>query len=107
MSNNIAHPFAYLESASEFIVLLQDEVVESSMEARGTLNDCSTAGRAKDVKLALLRLHQLSFTLSSALEILNDLTRLQAAVKPDSVSWREKQLRAADREHSPPIGGDI
>ncbi len=100
MSSNIAHPFAYLESALEFIVLLQGEVVEASIEARGTLNDCPMASHAKEVKLALLRLHQLSFTLSSAREILNDLTRLRATVKGDSVTWRDKQLRPA-RDQTP------
>lgn len=104
MSNSIAHPFAYLESALEFIILLQGQVVEASDEARGALNGVSTATESEELRLALLRLHQLSFSLKSAREILNDLTRLQASVRTDAATWRHSQLGPA--RHGTPLSTD-
>jgi len=76
MSSKVAHPFASIESALEFIVLLQGAIAEASDEVRGKLRNASTEGQIKDVKLALFRLHQLSFTVNNTRDILSDLSLL-------------------------------
>lgn len=69
-------PFESIESALEFIVLLEAVAQEVSDELRDKLRNTESARYRNGLNLALYKIKQLSFHVQKSRRILHDLTRI-------------------------------
>lgn len=80
MSPEAAHPFASIESAHEFVALLQTTMDEAIADLQGLLASASTEQderRTQALNLALYKINQLSVHMQKSRRILNDLRSLR------------------------------
>ncbi len=90
MMDEAAHPFGSIESALEFMVLLDDTIVEASCELQEMLGRASGERETEAVSLALFKMRQLSSHTKESRRILNDLRLIRGllgkrgTVSPDS-----------------------
>jgi predicted nuclease of restriction endonuclease-like RecB superfamily len=80
MSAEITRPFESIESAHEFIALLEESIGEAMRDVRGHLEDATAAGderQARALNLALYKLSQLSTQMHKSRRALNDLRTIR------------------------------
>ena len=95
MSAEPTRPFDSIESAYEFIVLLEEMVAEASLEVKGHAEDATAQNdgrRAEAMTLALYKLSQLSAHTQKSRRVLNDLRTIRRLL------FRERGVPEASSE---------
>ena len=80
MASEPKHPFDSIESAHEFVALLQTSMDEAVRDLQGLLEAASTEQderRAQALSLALYKINQLSVHMHKSRRILNDLRTIR------------------------------
>ncbi len=81
MSSDIARPFESIESAHEFIVLLEESIAEAIADVHEHLKNAETAApderQTRALNLALFKLNQLSTQMHKSRRALNDLRTIR------------------------------
>ncbi len=83
MPDEVIRPFESIESALEFMVLLEGVIAEVSEELQGTLEKATTERYGNGVRLALFKIKQLSGHVGKSRRILNDLTLIRGVLTGD------------------------
>lgn len=73
MADNAAQPFDTIESAHEFMVVLESVIAETQSQLQAMLNDVSDERRTEALRLALFKISQLEVHTRKSRRILNDL----------------------------------
>ena len=73
MADQAAQPFDTIESAQEFMVVLESVIAETQSELQIMLNDVSDERRTEALRLALFKISQLETHTRKSRRILNDL----------------------------------
>ena len=73
MADGTVQPFDTIESAHEFMVVLESVIVEAQNELHAMLNDLSDERRTEALRLALFKISQLETHTRKSRRILNDL----------------------------------
>jgi len=73
MADQVAQPFETIESAQEFMVVLETVIAEAQSELQAMLNDVSDERRTEALRLALFKISQLEAHTRKSRRILNDL----------------------------------
>ena len=73
MADQAAQPFDTIESAQEFMVVLESVIAETQSELQAMLNDVSDERRTEALRLALFKISQLETHTRKSRRILNDL----------------------------------
>jgi hypothetical protein len=73
MADQAAQPFDTIESAQEFMVVLESVIAEAQSELQSMLNDVSDERRTEALRLALFKISQLDTHTRKSRRILNDL----------------------------------
>jgi predicted nuclease of restriction endonuclease-like RecB superfamily len=81
MSPDIARPFESIESAHEFIVLLEESIAEAIADVQAHLQSAEPAAsderQTRALNLALFKLNQLSTQMHKSRRALNDLRTIR------------------------------
>ena len=72
-ADHAAQPFDSIESAHEFMVVLESVIAETRSELEGLLADASDERRTEALRLALYKISQLDAHTRKSRRILNDL----------------------------------
>ncbi len=80
MRDEVVRPFESIESALEFMVLLEGMITEVSDELRERVEQSNTERYRNGLNLALYKIHQLSFHVQKSRRILNDLTLIRGVL---------------------------
>lgn len=80
MRDDVVQPFESIESALEFMVLLESVIAETSDELREALEKATTERYTNGLNLALYKMSQLSFHVQKSRRILNDLTLIRSVL---------------------------
>lgn len=80
MGDQTIRPFESIESALEFMVLLEEEIAGASKELHETLDGTGNRRHAEALNLALYKMHQLSFHTQKSRRILNDLRLIRSVL---------------------------
>jgi hypothetical protein len=72
-ADDAAQPFETIESAHEFMVVLETVIAEAQSELQAMLNDVSDERRTEALRLALFKISQLDAQTRKSRRILNDL----------------------------------
>ncbi len=89
MRDELARPFESIESALEFMVLLEAVISDASDEIRGKLDNAATERYTNGLNLALYKINQLSFHVQKSRRILNDLTLIRSVLVGDGIAQSE------------------
>jgi hypothetical protein len=89
MRDEVVQPFETIESALEFMVLLESVITEASDELREALGNASTERYTNGLNLALYKMSQLSFHVQKSRRILNDLTLIRGVLTAGGVARPE------------------
>jgi hypothetical protein len=100
MRSDVVRPFESIESALEFMVLLEDVIAEASDELQAMLEQSTTERYSNGLNLALYKVHQLSFHVQKSRRILNDLTLVRRVLVSDSTT-REDESATRDTSGIP------
>jgi hypothetical protein len=73
MANEAVQPFDSIESAHEFMVVLESVIAETQGELHALLADASDERRTEALRLALFKISQLETHTRKSRRILNDL----------------------------------
>lgn len=73
MEHDAVQPFETVESAHEFMVVLESVIEEARNELQGLLSDASDERRTEALRLALFKISQLDAHTRKSRRILNDL----------------------------------
>lgn len=73
MSDEAVQPFETIESAHEFMVVLESVIAETQSELQALLADASDERRTEALRLALFKISQLDAHTRKSRRILNDL----------------------------------
>ena len=73
MADGTVQPFDTIESAHEFMVVLESVIVEAQNEIHTMLRDVSDERRTEALRLALFKISQLETHTRKSRRILNDL----------------------------------
>ena len=84
MRDEVVRPFESIESALEFMVLLEAVIEEAAEELQGTLEKATTERYGNGVRLALYKIGQLSSHVQKSRRILNDLTLIRSVLVTDT-----------------------
>ena len=104
MRDEVVRPFESIESALEFMVLLETVIADASQELQDKLKEASTERYVNGLNLALYKIGQLSSHVQKSRRILNDLTLLRGVLLGDG-QVRNGVGSAADGRVSPQISG--
>ena len=80
MNAELNKPFESIESAHEFVALLEDSIREAADDVRGHLRDAEASGDERQVRalnLALYKLTQLATNMHKSRRALNDLRSIR------------------------------
>lgn len=80
MNAELNKPFESIESAHEFVALLEESIQEAAEDVRGHLRDAEAAGDERQVRalnLALFKLTQLATNMHKSRRALNDLRSIR------------------------------
>jgi hypothetical protein len=80
MGDEVTRPFESIESALEFMVLLEEEIAGASRELHEMLDETSHRRHAEALNLALYKMHQLTFHTQKSRRILNDLRLIRTVL---------------------------
>lgn len=97
MREKVLHPFETIESALQFMVLLEGVISDVSTELAETAKKATTERYGNGVKLALYKVNQLSFHVGKSRRILNDLTLIRSVLTGESSAHVELAEIAATR----------
>ena len=89
MRDEIIRPFESIESALEFMVLLESVISDASEEIRGKLDHAATERYTNGLNLALYKINQLSFHVQKSRRILNDLTLIRSVLVGEGIAQSE------------------
>lgn len=78
--SDVTRPFESIESALEFMVLLEEEIADASRELHEMLDNASNRRQAEALNLALYKMHQLNFHTQKSRRILNDLRLIRTVL---------------------------
>ena len=92
MRNDLERPFDSIESALEFMTLLEAVVSEASDEVREKLDAAKTERYSNGLHLALYKLSQLSSHVHKSRRILNDLTLIRGVLTGDGTTAATEAL---------------
>ena len=73
MADEAAEPFESIESAHDFMVVLESVIAEAQRELQALLADASDERRTEALRLALFKISQLDTHTQKSRRILNDL----------------------------------
>jgi hypothetical protein len=73
MADQAAQPFDTIDSAQEFMVVLESVIAETQSQLQAMLNDVSDDRRTEALRLALFKISQLETHTRKSRRILNDL----------------------------------
>jgi hypothetical protein len=73
MGQDAVQPFETIESAQEFMVVLESVIAEAQIELEGLLADASDERRTEAIRLALFKISQLDAHTRKSRRLLNDL----------------------------------
>jgi len=73
MADDAVQPFETIESAQEFMVVLESVIAEAQIELEGLLADASDERHTEAIRLALFKISQLDAHTRKSRRILNDL----------------------------------
>jgi hypothetical protein len=80
MGDDVSRPFESIESALEFMVLLEGEIADASRELHEMLDGATNRRQAEALNLALYKMHQLNFHTQKSRRILNDLRLIRTVL---------------------------
>ena len=83
MPDDIRRPFDSIESALEFMVLLESVISETTKQLEETLEDATTERYGNGIRLALFKINQLSTHVGKSRRILNDLALIRGVLIGD------------------------
>ena len=89
MSAEQSQPFDSIESAHEFIVLLESSIEDAVSDVKGHLEDATAdqdQRRSEALTLALFKMNQLSTHMHKSRRILNDLRSIRRLLFSERVS---------------------
>lgn len=95
MNNNPGSPFDSIESALEYMVLLESTIVEVSTELELGMQDSSAERTTQAYALALYKVRQLLSHTQKSRRILNDLRLIRAVMMGSS----DASIEALGNEH--------
>ena len=84
MAQPISRPFESIESALEFMGLLETELVEASGELREMTKEDGGERFGEALNLALYKMHQLSSQVQKSRRLLNDLRMIRNVLVSDA-----------------------
>jgi len=96
MGDDVTRPFESIESALEFMVLLEEEIAAASRELHEMLDGATNQRQAEALNLALYKMHQLNFHTQKSRRILNDLRLIRGVL----VGEGARELALANRNGS-------
>ncbi len=73
LEHDAVQPFETIESAHEFMMVLESVIAEAQSELQAMLNDVSDERRTEALRLALFKISQLDAHTRKSRRILNDL----------------------------------
>jgi hypothetical protein len=73
LEHDAVQPFETIESAHEFMMVLESVIAEAQSELQAMLNDVSDERRTEALRLALFKISQLDSHTRKSRRILNDL----------------------------------
>ena len=80
MNAELNKPFESIESAHEFVALLEESILEAADDVRGHMQEAEAAGDERQVRalnLALFKLTQLATNMHKSRRALNDLRSIR------------------------------
>ena len=83
MLSELTRPFETIESALEFMVLLEGVIAEVSADLQGRLQHVTNERHKNGLDLASYKVHQLSSHVQKSRRILNDLTLVRRVLVAD------------------------
>ncbi len=83
MPDELVRPFNSIESALEFMVLLEDVISDTTKELEQTLELATNERYGNGIRLALFKIGQLSGHVGKSRRILNDLTLIRGVLIGD------------------------
>ena len=86
MRNRVQKPFESIESALEYMVLLEGVIAETSAELQHIAEKATTERYGNGVRLALYKVNQLSFHVQKSRRILNDLTLIRSVLEGEGIA---------------------
>jgi hypothetical protein len=89
MRDELVGPFDSIESALEFMVVLEKVISDASDELRGKLDTATTERYTNGLNLALYKMKQLSSHVQKSRRILNDLTLIRSVLVGDGIAKSE------------------
>lgn len=95
MADPISRPFESIESALEFMGLLENEISEASGELREMMQEDGGERFGEALNLALYKMHQLSSQVQRSRRLLNDLKLIRHVLMGEA-SGREDNLPPRD-----------
>jgi hypothetical protein len=78
--HDAAQPFDSIESAHEFMVLLESVIAEARSELEALLADASDERRTEALRLALFKISQLDMHTRKSRRVLNDLGLIRSVL---------------------------
>ena len=84
MRDKVVQPFETIESAHEFMVVLEGVIADVSSELQSMATSAATARYGTGVRLALFKVDQLSSHVAKSRRILNDLTLIRGVLVGDN-----------------------
>ena len=100
MREEVGRPFESIESALEFMVLLESTISEVSHELRERVEHSNTERYRNGLNLALYKIHQLSFHVQKSRRILNDLTLIRGVLIGDGLARAEELAKQQDQDEA-------
>jgi hypothetical protein len=98
MRNDLTEPFESIESALEFMVLLEGVIGEVTGELEGRRSESTAERYTTGLNLALYKIHQLLFHVQRSRRILNDLRLIRTVLVADGAP---RANEAADESQPP------
>lgn len=89
MRDELVGPFDSIESALEFMVVLEKVISDASEELREKLDTAATERYTNGLNLALYKMKQLSSHVQKSRRILNDLTLIRSVLVGDGIAKSE------------------
>ncbi len=94
MRDELVRPFDSIESALEFMVVLEKVISDASDELRVKLDNAATERYTNGLNLALYKMNQLSSHVQKSRRILNDLTLIRSVLVGDGIAQSEAAAAA-------------
>ena len=90
MRDRVVRPFESIESALEFMALLEGVIHDASSELRGELSSAETERYKNGLNLALYKIEQLAGHVQKSRRLLNDLSLIRGVLTAEGVTRNER-----------------